>query len=332
MAGLFGRGPLARLGRLAEHRVAGAGLAHEGALGSLRQLSAAGGVRSDFDVLGVSPSASKEEIKKAYRREALKWHPDRHSGSSTKAEAEAKFKRISEAYSNLSSGRGRSSSPGSTSSGGGRPRYQPRRGRSGGGGATYQYEYRYPNQGGFSRGDADKIFEEIFGSGAAQQILREMEQMFRHQQQRGTYTYRGGFGDWGRGMSPEEFRRIFEQQETSRSRRRDGSGVITETKRETFTNHAGKTFERVTTTTKDGAGRVLSRTVEETQAPWASDGGRSGVRGGRDQSVDQRQQSQLAAMVSSLFTQVFVRVFVPLIVKTVTNVVKAIFFGNRRIK
>ena len=62
--------------------------------------------RDDYQVLGVSPGASKDEVKKAYRREALKWHPDRHDGPG-KQEAEAKFKRISEAYSNITSGRGR---------------------------------------------------------------------------------------------------------------------------------------------------------------------------------------------------------------------------------
>ncbi|MBW2122703.1 MAG: J domain-containing protein, partial [Deltaproteobacteria bacterium] len=57
-------------------------------------------VRHDYyDVLGLSPSASGEEIKKAYRRLALKYHPDRNPGS---REGEERFKEVSEAYAVLS--------------------------------------------------------------------------------------------------------------------------------------------------------------------------------------------------------------------------------------
>ena len=52
-----------------------------------------------YDVLGVNQDASDEEIKKAYRRLAMKHHPDRNPGD---AAAEAKFKEASEAYEILS--------------------------------------------------------------------------------------------------------------------------------------------------------------------------------------------------------------------------------------
>ena len=52
-----------------------------------------------YKVLGVSKSASAEEIKKAYRKSALKYHPDRNKGDKA---AEAKFKDVSEAYAVLS--------------------------------------------------------------------------------------------------------------------------------------------------------------------------------------------------------------------------------------
>jgi len=52
-----------------------------------------------YDVLEVSKGASEEEIKKAYRKMALKYHPDRNQGDKT---AEEKFKQISEAYEALS--------------------------------------------------------------------------------------------------------------------------------------------------------------------------------------------------------------------------------------
>lgn len=52
-----------------------------------------------YEVLGVSRDAGPEEVKKAYRKLALKYHPDQNKGD---AEAEAKFKEVGEAYSVLS--------------------------------------------------------------------------------------------------------------------------------------------------------------------------------------------------------------------------------------
>ena len=52
-----------------------------------------------YELLGVSRSASADEIKKAYRKLAMKYHPDRNQGD---AASEAKFKELSEAYEVLS--------------------------------------------------------------------------------------------------------------------------------------------------------------------------------------------------------------------------------------
>jgi molecular chaperone DnaJ len=56
--------------------------------------------RDYYEVLGVARTATVEEIKAAYRKCALKWHPDRHPED--KADAEVKFRESAEAYSVLS--------------------------------------------------------------------------------------------------------------------------------------------------------------------------------------------------------------------------------------
>ena len=55
---------------------------------------------SDFyDILGISKSSNANEIKRAYRKIAMKYHPDRNPDNK---EAEKKFKEAAEAYSVLS--------------------------------------------------------------------------------------------------------------------------------------------------------------------------------------------------------------------------------------
>ncbi len=53
-----------------------------------------------LDILGLSINATKDEIKKTYRRLAMKFHPDKvsHLGEEFTIEAEIKMKKINEAY------------------------------------------------------------------------------------------------------------------------------------------------------------------------------------------------------------------------------------------
>jgi DnaJ-class molecular chaperone len=139
--------------------------------------------KSDYyDILGVTKNASAEELKKAYRKQALEWHPDRHKDD--KEAAERRFKEINEAYQILSDSQKRSAydqfghnafSPGGMPSGfgGGGPFGQS--GRYG------PFSYTYTSNGGegspfagFDFGDPFQIFEQFFGGGSPFRQARQI--------------------------------------------------------------------------------------------------------------------------------------------------------------
>ena len=63
------------------------------------EVTSMGAKRDYYEVLGISRSADKDAIKKAYRKMAKKYHPDSNAGN---PDAEEKFKEVTEAYNVLS--------------------------------------------------------------------------------------------------------------------------------------------------------------------------------------------------------------------------------------
>ncbi|KAK1972824.1 DnaJ domain-containing protein [Colletotrichum sublineola] len=158
-----------------------------------------------YDQLGVSPTATQDDIKKGYRKAALKYHPDKNKDNPQAAE---KFKECSQAYEILSDPEKRKiyddyglefllrgggapppdgaggnpfaagGMPGGFDFGGGMP--------GGGGTRTFRFSTGGGNAGGFNFSSADDVFAEFMRSGAA-----------------------GGMGGGGGGGGMDDFADIF---------------------------------------------------------------------------------------------------------------------------
>ena len=104
--------------------------------------------RDYYEVLGVDRSASEDQIKKAYRQQAKKYHPDLNPGDKT---AEEKFKEVNEAYEVLSDSEKKAKYDQFGHAG-----VDPNFGAGGYGGGSYNVDF----------GDLGDIFSSFFGGGA----------------------------------------------------------------------------------------------------------------------------------------------------------------------
>ncbi|KPA73497.1 putative mitochondrial heat shock protein DNAJ [Leptomonas pyrrhocoris] len=166
-----------------------------------------------YAVLGVKPDATQDEIKSAYKKLALEFHPDRNHAPG----AEEKFKTISAAYSVVGSKdkrreydaqramyRGMGGDP--SSSGSGYSTSGPGGFPGGMGRGNYQYQQ-------MSKEEADRLFRELFGGMRVDQIFRNLEEEMR----RGGMPGSGLGGHVGRSFpgSEQAFRPFFRTESSS---------------------------------------------------------------------------------------------------------------------
>jgi DnaJ-class molecular chaperone len=147
-----------------------------------------------YTLLGVSKSATADDIKKAYRKLALEYHPDRNKSK----DAEEKFKEITKAYEVLSNEEKRSAYDqlGHAAFEQGAGQGGPFGGGGGGGGQYGPFSYTYStNGGGFDFGgssDPFEIFEQFFGGSP-----------FGNRQRRPAYSTTITFMDAVKGLEKE---------------------------------------------------------------------------------------------------------------------------------
>jgi len=117
--------------------------------------------RDYYDILGVSKSASDDEIKKAFRKLAVKHHPDKNPGNK---EAEAKFKEANEAYEVLKDKQKRERYDQFGHAGVNGPQGNPFGGPGGFSANGQQFNFNF---GGGSAGGFEDILGDLFGFGGA---------------------------------------------------------------------------------------------------------------------------------------------------------------------
>ena len=124
--------------------------------------------RDCYEILGISKTASADEIKKAYRKLAMQYHPDRNPGDKV---AEEKFKEASDAYAILSDENKRKMYD--------QYGYSGVEGGSGGGGGFGGFEDIFSGGfGGGGFGGFEDLFGSFFGGGASRRSSHA--DSFRH--------------------------------------------------------------------------------------------------------------------------------------------------------
>ena len=302
----------------------------------LSSSSASSASRAEADpytVLGVQRSSSSTELRNAYRKLALKHHPDRGG------DAEA-FKRVNRAYQILGDERSRReydasssySSPfgqqtrsgsgrrsGATAAGGGGG-FSHAAGRSGG--------MRW-NRSDFMRShaEAEEVFRAVFGPGTIEEILRRA---YASQNMRNAGPF-----PWGEGRVRNERSTVY-----TRRRPSDGRTVLV---RETTVEYGDGRVETTTTETEmpgatgfgfgGGSASYQQQRQQQQQQQQYGHYRQGNYQQGQQQGQQQQQQSGWSLMSPMLMTvavQAAVRFFVAVLPRLIAYAIRFVLIGGRR--
>mmetsp|Transcript_58751 Transcript_58751/g.110047 ORF Transcript_58751/g.110047 Transcript_58751/m.110047 type:complete len:319 (+) Transcript_58751:54-1010(+) len=125
-------------------------------LGACRSFSSSGG-QDPYKILGVDRNATQEEIKKAYKKEAMKWHPDKHPADK-REEAQRRFTQLASAYETLSD-------------------VEKRREHDSGGGKSHGYHGTAHHSARYTQAGAENLFWEVFGARGFDELFAGMQRM-----------------------------------------------------------------------------------------------------------------------------------------------------------
>lgn len=222
------------------------------------------GISDDYyAILGIRKDASDDDIKKAYRKAALRWHPDKNPDS--KEEAEVMFKNVAEAYEVLSDPQKRAIYD--------RGGKQALQGGGGGGGGGFQFrtDFRPGNM-----DSAFRVFEQFFGG---QDPFAHFDEMFAGMQtgqrgsafgarssQSGGFPFGGGgdpfaaFGGFGPGLGGNSF-------SSTMSMGPGGGGMTSFNSFSSFNGGGGGMMTSTTTTTRVVNGRRVTVTETTVRKP-----------------------------------------------------------------
>ena len=182
-----------------------------------------------YKTLGVNKNASDTDIKRAYRKLALKWHPDRNPQN--KSQAEKEFKLISEAYSVLSD--------------------STKRAEYDNGGQISEINFR-------NNVDASQMFRDFFGHS---DIFSRFNRLSRTHRGNQSYSDNLPFG-----MDMDPFRDFFQTSNefshlhSSRHPNRNiGRGEVRSTTRQTFTKNGRRMIRETNTVIKPNGEKTVTR-------------------------------------------------------------------------